>query len=214
MSTAPLQPLIQSRILSLRNQRVMLDADLGQLYGVETRVVVQAVKRNAGRFPVDFMFQLDAEEWDSLRSQTVISNASSVGRGGRRTAPYAFTEQGVAMLSSVLSSERAVAVNIEIMRTFVRVRELAVTHQDLAKRLAELELKTEGLELTHDAFSRNMRNQLKQVFEAMRELMTPPEPPKRPIGFVTQEDKKDKPTSGKAASKALSKGLKASTKKP
>ena len=200
MSAAPLQPLIQSRILSLRNQRVVLDADLAQLYGVETRAVVQAVKRNAQRFPADFMFQLNADEWESLRSQTVISNAAGVGvgRGGRRTAPYAFTEQGVAMLSSVLSSERAVAVNIEIMRTFVRVRELAATHQDLAKRLAELEMKTEGLELTHDAFSRNTRNQLKQVFDAIRELMTPPDPPKRPIGFVTQEDKKDKPSSSKA----------------
>ncbi|OGB34708.1 MAG: hypothetical protein A3F78_13210 [Burkholderiales bacterium RIFCSPLOWO2_12_FULL_61_40] len=200
MSAAPLQPLIQSRILSLRSQRVMLDADLAQLYGVETRAVVQAVKRNAQRFPADFMFQLSPTEWDSLRSQTVISNAAGVGvgRGGRRTAPYAFTEQGVAMLSSVLSSERAVAVNIEIMRTFVRVRELATTHQDLAKRLAELEMKTEGLELSHDAFSRNTRNQLKQVFEAMRELMTPPEPPKRPIGFVTHEDKPSKPSSSKA----------------
>lgn len=196
----PLQPLIQSRILSLRSQRVMLDADLAQLYGVETRAVVQAVKRNAQRFPADFMFQLDADEWESLRSQTVISNAAGigVGRGGRRTAPYAFTEQGVAMLSSVLSSERAVAVNIEIMRTFVRVRELAATHQDLAKRLAELEMKTEGLELSHDTFSRNTRNQLKQVFDAIRELMTPPEPPKRPIGFVTQEDKPAKPSSSKA----------------
>ncbi len=213
MSTAPLQPLIQSRILSLRNQRVLLDADLGQLYGVETRVVVQAVKRNAGRFPADFMFQLDADEWDSLRSQTVISNAAAVGvgRGGRRTAPYAFTEQGVAMLSSVLSSERAVAVNIEIMRTFVRVRELAATHHDLAKRLTELELKTEGLELSHDAFSRNTRNQLKQVFEAMRELMTPTEQPKRPIGFVVQEDKGHKPANTRTVAKTIGK---ARTKKP
>lgn len=189
---APLQPLIQSRILSLRSQRVMLDADLAQLYDVETRAVVQAVKRNAQRFPVDFMFQLDATEWNSLRSQTVISNAAGVGagRGGRRTAPYAFTEQGVAMLSTVLSSERAVAVNIEIMRTFVRVRELAATHQDLAKRLAEIELKTESLELQHDTFSRNTRNQLREVFEAIRALTMPPDPPKRPIGFVTQEEKK------------------------
>ena len=213
MSTAPLQPLIQSRILSLRNQRVLLDADLGQLYGVETRIVVQAVKRNARRFPADFMFQLDADEWNSLRSQTVISNAGAVGvgRGGRRTAPYAFTEQGVAMLSSVLSSERAIAVNIEIMRTFVRVRELAATHHDLAKRLTELELKTEGLEPSHDAFSRNTRNQLKQVFEAMRELMTPPEPAKRPIGFVVQEDKSHKPASTKTVAKTASKER---TKKP
>ena len=187
---APLQPLIQSRILSLRSQRVILDADLAQLYGVETRAVVQAVKRNAGRFPLDFMFQLDAAEWASLRSQTVISNAAGPGRGGRRTPPYAFTEQGVAMLSSVLNSERAVAVNIEIMRTFVRVRELATTHQDLAKRLAEIEFKTESLELQHDTFSRNTRNQLREVFEAIRALTMPPDPPKRPIGFVPQEDKK------------------------
>ena len=193
MSAPPLQPLIQSRILSLRSQRVMLDADLAQLYDVETRAVVQAVKRNAQRFPADFMFQLSPEEWDSLRSQTVISNAVGPGRGGRRTAPYAFTEQGVAMLSTVLSSERAVAVNIEIMRTFVRVRELANTHQDLAMRLAEIELKTESLELQHDTLSRNTRNQLKQIFEALRELAAPavpPEPPKRPIGFITHEDKK------------------------
>jgi hypothetical protein len=200
-SASPLQPLIQSRILSLRDQRVILDADLAQLYGVETRAVVQAVKRNAQRFPADFMFQLDADEFAALRSQTVISNAAGPGRGGRRTAPYAFTEQGVAMLSSVLNSERAVAVNIEIMRTFVRVRELATTHRDLAKRLAELEMKTESLELSHDTFSRNTRNQLRQVFEAIRELMTPPTPPKRPIGFVQPEEKKNKPA-GKAVSKA------------
>ena len=130
-----LQPAIQSRILALREQRVMLDADLAQLYGVETRVLVQAVKRNLARFPEDFMFQLSAEEFANLRSQSVISSA---GQGGRRTAPYAFTEQGVAMLSSVLGSPRAIAVNIEIMRTFVRVRALAATHGDLAKRLAEL----------------------------------------------------------------------------
>ena len=190
MSAPPLQPLIQSRILSLRSQRVMLDADLAQLYDVETRAVVQAVKRNAQRFPADFMFQLSPEEWDSLRSQTVISNAVGPGRGGRRTAPYAFTEQGVAMLSTVLSSERAVAVNIEIMRTFVRVRELANTHQDLAMRLAEIELKTESLELQHDTLSRNTRNQLREVFEAIRALTMPPDPPKRPIGFITHEDKK------------------------
>ena len=105
------------------------------------------------------------------------------------------------MLSSVLSSERAVAVNIEIMRTFVRVRELAATHQDLAKRLTELEMKTEGLELSHDTFSRNTRNQLKQVFDAIRELMTPPDSPKRPIGFVTPQDKStsSKRTQGKKA---------------
>jgi len=194
VSTAPtspaLQPHIARHILSLRDQRVMLDADLAALYGVETKVLVQAIKRNIERFPGDFMFQLDAQEWASLRSQFVTSNT---GRGGRRYAPYAFTEQGVAMLSSVLNSPRAIAINIEIMRAFVQVRSMAATHQDLAKQLAELQDKTELLAMQHDTFSRNTRNQLKQVFDALRELMTPPDPPKRPIGFVTHEDKKSKP---------------------
>jgi ORF6N domain len=182
-----LQPLIGSRILALREQRVMLDADLAQLYGVETRVLVQAVKRNLSRFPEDFMFQLSAEEFAALRSQTVISNIE--GRGGRRTAPYAFTEQGVAMLSSVLGSARAIAVNIEIMRTFVRVRALAATHGDLAKRLGELEHATEALAMSHDTLNHNTRAQFKQVFDALRALTTPPDPPKRPIGFVHADDK-------------------------
>jgi ORF6N domain len=186
-----IEPLVQSRILSLREQRVMLDEDLARLYGVETRVLVQAVKRNLTRFPADFMFQLSAAEAANLRSQFVISSA---GHGGRRTAPYAFTEQGVAMLSSILGSQRAIAVNIEIMRTFVKVRQLATTHGDLAKRLAELEHKTEALALQHDTLSRNTRAQLKQIFDALRDLMTPPEPPKRPVGFVTPEDKGKKAT--------------------
>jgi len=191
-----LQPIIGSRIRTLREQRVMIDADLAELYGVATKVLVQAVKRNLVRFPADFMFQLSAEEFAALRSQSVTSNASGQpGRGGRRTAPYAFTEQGVAMLSSVLGSPRAIAVNIEIMRTFVRVRALAVTHADLAKRLAELEDKTDALAMNHDTFSRNTRNQLKQVFDALKELMTPPDPPKRPIGFINPEDKGSKKTS-------------------
>ncbi len=185
-----LQPVIHSRILTLRAQRVMLDADLAALYGVQTKVLVQAVKRKLVRFPQDFMFQLTADEFAALRSQSVTSNADR--RGGRRTAPYAFTEQGVAMLSTVLSSPRAIAVNIEIMRTFVRVRALAATHGDLAKRLTELEDKTEAMAMSHDTFSRNTRNQLKQVFDALRELMTPPDPPKRPIGFITPEDKAKK----------------------
>jgi hypothetical protein len=204
----PLQPHIASRILFLRDQRVMLDADLAILYGVETKVLVQAIKRNAERFPADFMFQLSAEEFAVLRSQFVTSKtANQDGRGGRRYAPYAFTEQGVAMLSSVLNSSRAIAINIEIMRAFVQVRALAVTHLDLAKRMGELEEKTESLAMQHDTFSRNTRNQLKQVFDAIRELMTPPEPPppKRPIGFVNTQEKKDKPASGKATDKTTSK---------
>ena len=199
MSTAPpvpaLQPHIARHILSLRNQRVMLDAELAALYGVETKVLVQAIKRNIERFPADFMFQLSTEEFANLRSQFVTSSS---GYGGRRYAPYAFTEQGVAMLSSVLNSQRAIAINIEIMRAFVQVRAMAATHQDLAKQLAELQDKTESLAMSHDTFSRNTRAQLKQVFDALRELMTPPEPPKRPIGFITHEDKPAKPSGTKA----------------
>jgi hypothetical protein len=190
-----LQPHIARHILLLRNQRVMLDAELAALYGVETKVLVQSIKRNLERFPVDFMFQLDVQEYAALRSQFVTSN---VGRGGRRYAPYAFTEQGVAMLSSVLNSPRAIAINIEIMRAFVQVRSMAATHQDLAKQLAELQDKTESLAMSHETFSRNTKVQLREVFETLRALMTPPELPKRPIGFITPEDK-PKPKASKAA---------------
>jgi ORF6N domain len=174
--------LIGSKIHLLREQRVMFDADLAELYQVATKVMVQAVKRNVTRFPEDFMFQLSAQEFANLRSQIVTSSW-----GGRRTAPYAFTEQGVAMLSSVLSSPQAVAINIEIMRTFVMVRQLAATHQDLAKRLNELEAKTEHQALKLDAFANITRKQLKEVFDALRQLTTPPDPPKRPIGFGIPE---------------------------
>ena len=193
-AVAPLQSLIGSRIVMLREQRVMLDAGLAELYGVQTKVLVQAVKRNLARFPEDFMFQLEKQDLAILRSQSVTS---SLTHGGRRTAPHAFTEQGVAMLSSVLNSPRAIVVNIEIMRTFVRVRELAATHGDLAARLNELEEKTEALSMRHDAFAHNTRAQLRQVFEAIRQLMTPPDPPKRSIGFVT-EDKASKSNAAKS----------------
>ena len=190
-STLPepaLQLRISRHILLLREQRVMLDAELAALYGVETKVLVQAIKRNIERFPTDFMFQLSAEEFANLRSQFVTSSS---GYGGRRYAPYAFTEQGVAMLSSVLNSPRAIAINIEIMRAFVQVRATLATHQDLAKQLSELQDKTESLAMSHETFSRNTRNQLKQVFETLRELMTPPEPNKRPIGFVHPKESND-----------------------
>ena len=158
-----------------------------QLYGVPAKVLVQAVKRNLGRFPKDFMFQLEKQDIAVLRSQSVTSSST---HGGRRTAPYAFSEQGVAMLSSVLNSQRAIAVNIEIMRTFVRVRKLAATHSELAVRVRELEDKADLMSTQHDSFANNTRAQLKQVFDALRQLMTPPDPPKRPIGFVTPADKK------------------------
>ena len=156
---------IERRIFLLRGQKVMLSPDLAQLYDVEPRALVQAVKRNVERFPADFMFQLDDEEFHSLKSQIVTSSWG----GLRRAAPYAFTEQGVAMLSSVLRSKRAIQVNIEIMRAFVRLRRLLASHADLARKLDQLERK-------YDA-------QFKIVFDAIRELMTPPEPHRRRIGF-------------------------------
>ena len=204
-STVPaLQPHIASRILALRSQRVMLDAELAALYGVETKVLVQAIKRNLERFPADFMFQLSAEEFANLRSQFVTSSS---GYGGRRYAPYAFTEQGVAMLSSVLNSPRAIAINIEIMRAFVQIRAMAATHQDFAKQLTELQDKTESLAMSHDTFSRNTKAQLREVFETLRALMTPPASPKRPIGFVHPQDaakSKNKVVKASAAKKTTS----------
>jgi len=161
---------IEKAILLIRGQKVMLDADLAELYGVETRVLVQAVKRNLERFPEDFMFQLSQEEFAILRSQIVTSS----DWGGRRYCPYAFTEQGVAMLSSVLRSRRAIQVNIEIMRAFIRLRQMLASHVELARKLDALEKK-------YDA-------QFKQVFEAIRQLMAPPEPKRRPIGFRKRDE--------------------------
>lgn len=199
MSAKPVAHLpvasVTSHIRVIREQKVLLDTDLAALYGVTTSGLVQAVKRNVDRFPADFMFQLDAAEWQALRSQTVISKS---GRGGRRYAPYAFTEQGVAMLSSVLGSPQAIAVNIEIMRAFVRLREVIVSNKELALRLDDLENRTELMSLKHDTFEHNTRVQLKQIFEAIRELMAPAEPvQKRPIGFVTPDDAPAKPKAAK-----------------
>jgi ORF6N domain len=157
---------IERKIYLVRGHKVMFDSDLADLYEVPVRVLNQAVKRNINRFPEDFMFQLTKEE-ESLRSQIVTLNK---GRGHhRKYLPYAFTEQGVAMLSSVLNSERAVQVNIAIMRAFVKLREMIVSHKDLAKQLNALEKK-------YDA-------QFKVVFDAIRELMTPPDKPRRRIGY-------------------------------
>ena len=164
---------VEKSILLIRGHKVILDRDLAALYGVETRVLVQAVKRNLQRFPADFMFQLGKEEFDEWRSQIVMSNPSA--KMGLRRAPYAFTEQGVAMLSSVLNSQRAIDVNIEIMRAFVRLREMLTTHKELARRLDDLEQK-------YDA-------QFRVVFDAIRQLMAPPVPPiKRRIGFRLGDD--------------------------
>jgi hypothetical protein len=161
---------IERRIFLIRGQRVLLDADLSELYGVPTKSLNLAVKRNSERFPDDFMFQLSADEADGLRFHF---ETSKPGRGGRRYRPYAFTEQGVAMLSSVLRSTRAVQVNIGIMRAFVRLREMLLSNANLARKLATLEGK-------YDA-------QFKVVFDAIRQLMEPPSPPLVPdkpkIGF-------------------------------
>jgi hypothetical protein len=163
---------IERGILLIRGHRVLLSPDFANLYHVETRALVQAVKRNVERFPRDFMFQLSPVEFTNLKSQTVISSWG----GARRARPYAFTEQGVAMLSSVLRSKRAVAVNIEIMRVFVRLRQLMASHADLARRFDELERKYDG--------------QFAVVFDAIRALMAEPSDANKPkIGYLTEGGK-------------------------
>jgi len=162
---------IERKIILIRGQKVMLDSDLAELYGVEIRVLNQAVTRNIKRFPSDFMFQLSEDEDKSLRSQFVILKT---GRGKhRKYLPYVFTEQGVAMLSSVLNSERAIDVNIQIMRAFARLRKMIASHEGLARKLDDLEKKYDG--------------QFHVVFEAIRQLMATEEKPKRKIGFEVRE---------------------------
>ena len=188
MSSDALTVQVERRIYLIRGEKVMLDYDLAVLYGVPTKSLNLAVKRNAERFPNDFMFRLTQAEAEGLRFQIGTSKSfaaenksglrfqtetSKRRRGGRRYLPYAFTEQGVAILSSVLRSKRAVQVNIAIMRTFVRLREMLLSNAGLARKLDALEKK-------YDA-------QFKVVFDAIRELMTPPEPPRRQIGFHSHE---------------------------
>lgn len=162
-------------ILLLRGQKVLLDVDLAAMYGVETRALLQAVKRNEQRFPDDFMLRLTADEWQSLRSQFVILK---IGRGQhRKYLPFAFTEQGIAMLSSVLKSERAIAVNIEIMRAFVRMRELLASNKALAKQLMALESRVTNKLAAHD-------QAIADILKTIRELMMPVPRKSRPIGFT------------------------------
>ena len=160
------QETIESKIFFLRGKRVMLDRDLAILYGVETRALNQAVRRNMRRFPEDFMFQLTKEEMESWKSQIVISNREKMGL---RRRPYAFTEQGVAMLSSVLNSDRAIQVNIQIMRTFTKLREMLMAHKDLKKKIEDMEKKYDY--------------QFKIVFDAIKQLLEPPTEPKGKMGF-------------------------------
>jgi ORF6N domain len=170
---------VERRIFVIRDRQVMLDEDLADLYGVETRVLVQQVKRNTKRFPADFMFQLTKAEAEGLRSQIVTSNT---GRGGRRYSPYVFTEQGVAMLSSVLRSDRAIAVNIEIMRTFVELRRVATSYAALQERLDDLEREMAGRLDQHD-------EQLEQIFEALHQLISPSCPAETASRLQVREDK-------------------------
>lgn len=161
---------IERAILFVRDEKVMLDTDLAEIYGVPTKALVQAIKRNGARFPADFMFRLTLREVMSLRSHSVTS---SLGRhGGRRYLPYAFTEQGIAMLSSVLRSERAIQVNIAIMRTFVRLRRILSSHPDLARKL--------------DALERKYDAQFRVVFDAIRAMEPEPRPARR-IGFRSDQ---------------------------
>jgi hypothetical protein len=172
-------PAIQKRILVVRDRQVMLDEDLAELYGVETRRLTEQVKRNIERFPEDFMFQLTKDEAAILRSQS----ATSSGHGGRRYPPYVFTEQGVAMLSGVLRSRTAIAVNIAIMRAFVELRRAALSYATIERRLTELERESKERFGKHD-------QQLADVFEALRQLITPPPRPGRRVGFGLPEERR------------------------
>lgn len=165
--------VLESRIVTIRGLSVLLDADLAALYGVTPGALMQAVRRNAGRFPPDFMFALSNQEVTALKSQFVISKPRA-GRGGRRSNPYAFTEQGVAMLSSVLRSDTAVQVNIEIMRAFVRLRRAAVISSEVLKLIEDLASRVDSHELA-----------IEPLVEAIRALTeSPPAAPARPIGFT------------------------------
>jgi phage regulator Rha-like protein len=175
---------ISQKIFFVRGIRVMLDADLARLYGVETKNLNKAVKRNASRFPLDFMFQLSSKEMQFLRFQIGTSKRE---RGGRRYAPYAFTEQGIAMLSSVLRSSRAVQVNVVIMRTFVRLREMLGTHEELRRKI-------DAMEKRYDA-------RFQAVFDTIRQMLATPLPAKKPIGFHARLElsaKSGKPNERKA----------------
>lgn len=173
---------VASRIVTLRGQRVIVDADLAALYGVETKRLNEQVRRNLERFPADFMFTLEQDEWEALRSQFATLKT---GRGQhRKYLPYAFTEHGAIMAATVLNSPRAVEVSIYVVRAFVQLRELLTGHKELAKRLDELETRIERKLTSQD-------QAIAGILDAIRQLMAPPPAPKkRPIGFVTETEKK------------------------
>lgn len=177
---------IESRILVIRGQKIMIDADLAELYGVPTKRLNEQVKRNAARFPADFMFQLTPAE-----KAEVVANCDHLARlKFAKSLPFAFTEHGAIQASNVLATPQAVEMGVYVVRAFVRLREVLTSSRELAAKLDALEQKTELLSLQHETFAGNTRAQLKQVFEALRQLMAPPaDPPKRPIGFVTGKEK-------------------------
>ena len=169
------QELIGKRIFIIRSQKVILDFHLAELYGVETKTLNKAVSRNLTRFPEDFMFRLTSEDWNSLRFQF---GTSKTGHGGRRYLPFAFTEHGALMLASVLNSPKAVEASVYVIRAFVRLRELLVSHKDLAQKLKELESKIDG-----------NSEQIRDIIGAINQLLLPTEKPKRQIGFKVKEPK-------------------------
>jgi len=183
--------VLMNKIYFIKGQKVMLDNDLAELYGVETKRLKEQVKRNILRFPERFMFELTKEENFLLRSQIATLKP---GRGQhRKYMPYAFTEHGAIMAATILNSPRATEVSVYVVRAFVQLREVLASNAELAKRLNDLERSTEAKAMQHDIFARNTRAQLKQVFDAIRELMTPPVPQKkRPIGFISGDEKPKK----------------------
>ncbi len=185
MTTPATVTRVEQRILVIRGQKVMIDADLAELYGVPTKALNQAVKRNVERFPADFMFQLTAEE-----KAEVVTNCDHLAKlKFSKALPFVFTEHGAIQASNILASPQAVEMGVYVVRAFVRLREVLTSSRELAAKLDTLEQKTELLSLQHDTLASNTRAQFKQVFEALRQLMTPPaEPPKRPIGFVQDKE--------------------------
>ena len=176
---------ISPRILLIRGQRVIIDADLAELYAVTTRALNQAVKRNIDRFPEDFMFRLTANE-----KTEVVTNCDHLAKlKFSKSLPFAFTEHGAIQAANTLSSQQAIKMGVYVVRAFVQLRNLIANSREMVSRLDDLEQKTEALAMTQDSFARNTKAQLRQMFEALRELMATPEPTKRPIGFVYPTEK-------------------------
>jgi hypothetical protein len=174
-------------ILVIRGHKVLLDADLARLYGVSTGRLMEQVKRNRSRFPPDFLFQITDQELANLRSQIAISSLPVAKWGGRRSAPFAFTEHGALMAANVLRSRRAIEVSIFVVRAFVRLRDTLMAHKDLARKLDDLERRMGAIASDHATLAAGTREQFRQVIETLRQLMAPQTPRRRPIGFVRQD---------------------------